>query len=212
MTRRYDSTIVWWIVLSIVGPTAAGTGLGLLVGGSVFGLILYVVAGVMAGILVALIVLGRRAERAAYSQIEGQPGAVGAVIKSGLRRSWTGSEMPVNVSPKTRDAVYRAIGRGGIVLIGEGPRSRTQRMLEEERRNLSRIAPNVPVNFVYVGPDQDATPLYKVPSRLQRFKRSLTSAEVSAVSSRLVSLSRTPGGVGIPKGIDPTRVRMQRPH
>ena len=58
----------------------------------------------------------------------GQPGAVGAVLKNGLRRSWTGSERPINISPRTQDAVYRAVGRGGIVLIGEGPRSRTQRL------------------------------------------------------------------------------------
>lgn len=211
MTRRYDPAIVWWLILILVAGIGGGVLLGIVIGGSILGLVLYIVAGVMLGILVGLIVLGRRAERAAYSQIEGEPGAVGAVIKSGLRRSWTGSEMPVNVSPRTKDAVYRAIGRGGIVLIGEGPRSRTQRMLEEERRNVARIAPNVPVHFLYVGPDGDATPLYKVPSRLQRFKRTLTAAEVSAVSNRLSSLSRTPGGVGIPKGIDPTRVRAPRP-
>lgn len=211
MTRRYDSTITWWLILILVGAIALGVVAGILIGGGLLGLVLYIVAGVMLGLLVALIVLGRRAERAAYSQIEGEPGAVGAVIKSGLRRSWSGSEMPVNVSPKTRDAVYRTIGRGGIVLIAEGPRARTQRMLEEERRNVARIAPNVPVNVLHVGPDADSLPLYKVPSRLQRYKRSLTAAEVSAVSNRLASLSRTPGGVGIPKGIDPTRMRAPRP-
>ena len=74
--------------------------------------------------LLALIILGRRAETAAYSQIEGQPGAVGAVLRSSLRSSWRGSEMPVAVNGKTQDAVYRAVGRGGVVLISEGPQSR----------------------------------------------------------------------------------------
>lgn len=211
MTRRYEPTIVWWLILIFVACAGAGVVLGILTGGGVFGLVLYILAGVMLGLLLDLILLGRRAERAAYSQIEGQPGAVGSVMKSGLRRNWTGSEMPVNVSPGTRDAVYRAVGRGGVVLIGEGPRARTQRMLEKERRNVNRIAPNVPVNFLYVGPDADSTPLHRVPARLQRFKRTLTAAEVSAVSNRLASLSRTPGGVGIPKGIDPTRIRAPRP-
>jgi hypothetical protein len=209
MTRRYDSSIVWLLILCLVVPVGAAIVLGIVLGGNVLGLVLYIIAGVLAGVLIGLIVLGRRAEKAAYSQIEGQPGAVGAVLKSGLRRNWTGSEMPVNVSPRTQDAVYRAVGRGGVVLIGEGPRSRTQPMLDKERATVHRILPNVPVNFLYVGPDADATPLHSVPAKLGRFKNVLTKAEVMAVSNRLSSLGKN--GLPIPKGIDPTRIRAPRP-
>ena len=118
MTRRYDSSIVWLLILCLVVPIGVAIVLGVVLGGNVLGLVLYIIAGVLAGVLIGLIVLGRRAEKAAYGQIAGQPGAVGAVLKSGLRRNWTGSEMPVNVSPRTQDAVYRAVGRGGVVLIG----------------------------------------------------------------------------------------------
>jgi hypothetical protein len=178
---------------------------------NVFGLVLYIIVGVLVGVLLGIIVLGRRAERAANGGIAGQPGAVGAVLKNGLRRSWIGSEMPINISPRTQDAVYRAVGRGGVVLIGEGPRSRTQPMLEKERANVTRILPNVPVNFLYVGPDPDSTPLHRIVPSLGRFKAKLTKAEVQAVSTRLASLSRGVGGIGIPKGIDPRRVRAPRP-
>ncbi len=167
MTRRYDGTIVWWMALSILAPTAVGVILAVLLSrDNVLGLVLYIVAGLLAGVLIAIIILGRRAEKAAYSQIAGQPGAVGAVLKSGLRRNWTGQEMPVNVSPRTQDAIYRAVGRGGVVLIGEGPKSRTQPMLDKERANVHRILPNVPVNFLYVGPDPDSTPLHRIGPRL----------------------------------------------
>ncbi|HEY4152420.1 MAG TPA: DUF4191 domain-containing protein [Pseudolysinimonas sp.] len=209
MTRRYDSSIVWLLILCLVVPVGAAIVLGVVLGGNVLGLVLYIIAGVLAGVLIGLIVLGRRAEKAAYGQIAGQPGAVGAVLKSGLRRNWTGSEMPVNVSPRTQDAVYRAVGRGGVVLIGEGPRSRTQPMLDKERASVHRILPNVLVNFLYVGPDADATPLDRVPAKLGRFKNVLTKAEVMAVSNRLSSLGKN--GLPIPKGIDPTRVRAPRP-
>jgi len=209
MTRRYDSSIVWWLILCLVAPIGAAIVLGVLLGGSVFGLVLFIIAGVLAGVLIGLIVLGRRAEKAAYGQIAGQPGAVGAVLKSGLRRNWTGSEMPVNVSPRTQDAVYRAVGRGGVVLIGEGPRSRTQPMLDKERATVHRILPNVPINVLYVGPDPDALPLDRIPRALGRYKNVLTKAEVLAVSNRLSSLGKN--GLPIPKGIDPTRVRAPRP-
>ncbi|WP_353987916.1 DUF4191 domain-containing protein [Ruicaihuangia caeni] len=210
MTRRYDSKAVWYMLAAFLLPVAAGVVAAfLLAPGNVVGFILYVVAGVLAGVLGLLIVLGRRAERAAYGQIAGQPGAVGAVLKSSLRRGWQASEMPVNVSPRTQDAVYRAVGRGGVVLIGEGPRSRTTRMLEDERRNIARVIPNVPINFLYVGPDEDSVPLHKIVRSLNQFKRVLNKPEILAVSNRLNSLGK--GGLPIPKGVDPFKVRAQRP-
>ena len=209
MTRRYDKNIVLLLVLSILVPVAIGLVLALVLGdGNGFVIAMWVVAGLLAGILIALVVLGRRAEAAAYGQIAGQPGAVGAVLRSSLKRSWRGSEMPVAVNGKTQDAVYRAVGRGGVVLISEGPKSRTTRMLEEERRKVLRVLPNVPVTFLYVGPDEDSIPLHKVPGRLNRIKANLTKPEVMAVSNRLTSLSS--GNLPIPKGVDPMKARPQR--
>ena len=210
MTRKYDNRAIWFMLLGGVPPIILGFLLGFLLPNSnLLSEISYPIIGLLAGILIAMIILGRRAERAAYSQIEGQAGAVGAVLKNSVRRGWQTSEMPVNVSPRTQDAVYRAIGRGGVALIGEGPKSRTQRMLEDERRTVARVLPNVPITFLYVGPDSDSTPLYKLPARLQRIKPALRKAEVIAVGNRLASLSKPP--VGIPKGMDPNRVRAQRP-
>jgi len=212
MTRRYDKSATPILALVVVAPIALALILGFLLAppaDNVIGFILYVVIGVMAAILLFLIVLGRRAEKAAYSQIAGQPGAVGAVLKSSLRGGWIASEMPVSVSPKTQDAVYRAVGRAGVVLIGEGPKSRTQRMLEDERRSVTRFLANVPVNFVYVGSDADSTPLHKLPTKLRRFKPALRKAEVLAVSNRLKSLGKN--NLPIPKGVDPLRARAPRP-
>ena len=210
MTRRYDSLAVWYMLLAFLLPILASIVLAILLSGdNVIGMVLYIIAGVLGGVLAFLIVLGRRAEKAAYSQIAGQPGAVGAVLKSSLRRGWTASEMPVTVSPKTQDAVYRAVGRGGVALIGEGPRSRTQKMLEDERRNISRILPNVPVTFLYVGPDPDSVPLHKLPTSLRKIKRALRKPEILAVSNRLNSLGKN--GLPIPKGVDPFKARAPRP-
>jgi hypothetical protein len=211
MTRRQDPSIVWMLALGVLLPLAAGIALALVLapwGQNPVGFVLYVIIGLFSGILVGIIILGRRAEKAAYDQIAGQAGAVGAVLKNGLRRSWIASEMPVNVSPKTQDAVYRAVGRGGIVLFGEGPRSRTQRMLEDERRKITRIVPNVPITFIYVGPDVDSTPLHKISPTLRRLKSALRKQEVLTVNNRLQSLGKNL--MPIPKGIDPMKVRASR--
>ena len=208
MTRRYDSNIVLFMILAFMVPVAISLLLALLLTpGSVWTLVLWVISGVLAGVLTMLIILGRRAEKAAYSQIEGQPGAVGAVLRSSLRRGWIASEMPVAVNGKTQDAIYRAVGRPGVVLISEGPRTRTARMLDEERRMVSRLGNNIAVTVVSVGSDEDAVPLHKLARRLGKIKPSLTKAEVLAVSKRLDSMAKK---APIPKGVDPAKARPQR--
>jgi hypothetical protein len=196
------------MILAFVVPVTVAVGLALILSpGNVLNLVLWAISGVLAGILAMLIILGRRAEKAAYSQIEGQPGAVGAVLRSSLKRGWVGSEMPVAVNGKTQDAVYRAVGRGGVVLISEGPRTRTARMLEEERRMVTRLGGNIAITVISVGPDTDAVPLHKLARRLTRIKPTLTKAEVLAVNNRLNSMAKK---LPIPKGVDPMKARPQR--
>ena len=208
MTRRYDPSSQWLMLLGFLAPVLVGLALALWLGeGNGFTIALWIVAGVLAGILLALIILGRRAERAAYAQIEDQPGAVGAVLRSGLRGGWVGNEMPVAVNGKTQDAVYRAVGRGGVALISEGPVTRTKRMLDEEQRKVARVLPNVPITLISVGHDDGSVELHRLPATLRKTKRTLTKPEVLAVSNRLNSLQAP---LPIPKGIDPMKARPQR--
>lgn len=210
MTVRNDRAALWLMIAALVLPIVASIVLALVLSGdNTIGIVLSIITGVLGGILAFLIVLGRRAERVAYRQIAGQPGAVGAVLKSSLRRAWQSSEMPVAVT-KSQDAVYRAVGKPGVVLIGEGPMSRTRRMLEDERRNVARIVPNVPIHLLHVGPDADSIPLERLPKTLNRMKKSISKPEVYAVNNRLVSLSKS-SSLPIPKGIDPTKVRAPKP-
>lgn len=208
MTRRYDGKAQWWMLLGFILPVVVGVALALILAkGSVFLTIMWSLAGVLAGVLVAMIILGRRAERAAYGQIAGQPGAVGAVFKSSLPRGWSGSEMPVNVNGRTQDAIYRAVGRGGVALVAEGPKSRTKKMLEDERRKVKRVLPNVPITVFHVGPDENSVPLNKLSKRFRRVKSTLRKAEVQQISNRLGSLGNQ---LPIPKGVDPYKARPQR--
>ncbi|MWB97088.1 DUF4191 domain-containing protein [Agromyces seonyuensis] len=207
MTRRYDSLAVWYIVGVFVAPIALAVVLALVLGGGWLNITLFVIAGILAGILLAMLVLGRRAERAAYKQIEGQPGASGAVLRSGLRRNWIGAEMPVAVNAKTQDAVFRAVGKGGIVLVVEGPETRTKKLVDDERRKVARIVPNVPITVIRVGAGEGEVALHRISPTLNKLPKALTKPEISAVNNRLASLQ---GSLPIPKGIDPNKVRAQR--
>lgn len=209
MTRKHDPKSIWLMLAAFVVPVVAGVVLALVAGGNILGLILYIIVGVLLGVLLFMIVLGRLAERAAYSQIEGQPGAVGAVFKSGLRRQWRASEMPVAVNGRSQAAVYRAVGRPGVVLVTEGTKGQTQRIVDEERRKVARITPGVPITVLSVGPDGDSIPLHRLAARMNKVKKAIDRNEVLAVSNRLDSLGQNK--LPIPKGVDPMRVRSGRP-
>lgn len=212
MTRRYDSKAIWWMIAAFVVPVALFVMLAFVLGkASILSFVLYIVVGVLAGVLLFMIVLGRLAERAAYSQIEGQPGAVGAVFKSGLRRQWRASEMPVAVNGRSQAAVYRAVGRPGVVLVTEGTRGATSKIVEEEKRKVTRITPGVPITVLGVGPDDGSIPLHRLAAKMNRIKskNSIGRNEILAVSNRLESLGQNK--LPIPKGVDPMRVRSGRP-
>lgn len=208
-TRKHDSLLTPLVLLSLILPILAGAVIAVFTSG-IASKILWPVTGVLVGVLIAMIVLGRRAERTAYRQISGQTGAVGAVIQNALRRGWQGSEMPVAVNPKTQEAVYRVVGKGGVALITEGSASRMQRFRNDEERKVKRVLPNVTITHITVGLEDDQTKLENLSRTLVKLPKALTRSQVTQVRNRLLSLQQG-GPVGIPKGIDPMRVRSQRP-
>jgi len=209
--RAVDPQIGWWMALAFVGVLVVAAVVGVLAHFLWYALVL----GVLLGVLAATIVLGRRAKRAAYKQIEGQPGAAGAALTS-LRRGWFFDREPV-AADATRATdmanaalVYRAVGRPGIVLVGEGPTARTQRLLLAERKRVERVVPGVPVTVLRVGDGgtEGEIAITKLTNKVQRLKPVLTKDEVSVVNKRLRAL----GGVRppVPKGVDPSKARMDR--
>src|SRR5512139_4336320 len=79
--------------------------------------ILDLIGAILFGVLAVLIVFGRRAQRAGFKQIEGQPGAAAAALGM-LRRGWTLE--PAIASNRNQDGVHGVVGPPGIVLVGEG--------------------------------------------------------------------------------------------
>ena len=206
ITAKNDPTALWLAILGFLLVLGASFLIGFLVNGlGTLGFWLWIATGVLSAALTFMLVMSRRAERNAYVQIEGQAGAVGAVLDSQIRKSWRASPMPIAVNPKSRDAVYRMIGPAGVVLIGEGPSVRVQQMLEDESRRIARSAPGVQVHKVRVAIDGGVR-LYELLKTVYKLKKSLTRSEVSAVANRLDSLANSTA-LPIPKGIDPMRAR-----
>jgi hypothetical protein len=209
ISKAADPTIGWWMLGSFVATFAVLLAIGFLVDMEwIFGGF-----ALLTGIMVATIVMSRRAERAAYSSIEGQAGATGAALTS-IRRGWYTDREPVAADMArpgdlgSAAMVYRALGRPGIVLVGEGPAIRVEKLLASEKRRVERVAPGVPVTTLRVGNAEGEIPLNKIANKVQRLKPQITKDEMVLVNKRLKSLGgmRAP----LPKGVDPTRARMDR--
>ena len=203
MTRREDPAVTWLILGAFVGVIALFTLAGALLGSWVYALLL----GIPFALLAAMFILARRAETAAYSQIEGQKGASMAALGT-IRRGWNFTDEPVAIDPRTQDMVFRGVGRAGVVLVGEGPAPRIGRLLEAERKRTARVLPNVPITLLEVGADEGQVPLRKLPRTVQKLKPTLTKQETAEVIKRLTALGAT--RLPIPKGVDPMRARPDR--
>ncbi|QWC85700.1 DUF4191 domain-containing protein [Nocardioidaceae bacterium] len=205
MTRKVDPRMPLVVAAWAVG-VAAVTFL-------VFGVLLpgilavSIVLAVFAGLLAGLIVFGRRAERGAYAQIEGQPGAAAAVLDS-LKRGYK-TDTAVAFT-KQQDIVHRVVGPAGIVLVGEGNGNRLKQLLASERRRHERISADVSLSTVVVGRGEGEVPLPDLRKRITKQKRTLKPAEMTDVLSRLRALDAHRPPVGLPKGPLPTSMKGMR--
>jgi hypothetical protein len=207
--RALDPAVVWWMLGAFALVLAVFVVLGIVLKHPVY----LPVVGLPMAVLAAGIVMVRRTERAAYSQLEGQTGGGGAALGA-LRRGWFHEQQPVAVEatrPGDLSAaamVFRAVGRPGVVLVLEGPAGRAQRLAEKERKRVSRVLPNVPVTLIRIGSGDDEVPVRKLVGKMNRMRPSLTKDEVIAVNKRLRALGS--GALPVPKGIDPMRARPDR--
>ncbi|MFJ5232372.1 DUF4191 domain-containing protein [Kitasatospora sp. NPDC088391] len=166
------------------------------------------ILGFVVAVLAVAIVFGRRAERAAFGQMEGQPGAVAAVLGN-IRRGWSSNQTPVAVT-RNQDAVYRAVGRAGIALIGEGNPNRVRPLLASEKKKMSRVVGDIPVHDIMVGTGEGEIPLKKLQIHLMRLPRSITAAQVTETNDRLRALGDLLSKAPIPKGPMPKGARMPK--
>ncbi|WP_336645598.1 DUF4191 domain-containing protein [Microbacterium sp. USHLN186] len=211
-TRDVYGWLPWAQIAILVGGVLIGLIIGFLIGGgSVLGLVLWGITGLMFGLLGAMFLMTRLSTKAMYAKIDGMPGASGHVLSTSLGRRWSASDTPVGINPKTQEAVYRVVGRGGIVIVGEGTRGRLTRLINEERQKAQRVAHGVPVHVLYVGHGEDDVAIADLAKTIKKYPKAIDKATMAAVIRRIESVSQSLSSLPIPKGIDPTRVRSQRP-
>ncbi len=201
MARQVDPQIGWISLAVFLVSFAVIIGVAALLGQTAAG----VVVGIPLAVLVTTFIFGRRVEGASYRFVEGKPGAAAGVLET-IRRGWTVT--PAVAVTREQDFVHRAVGRPGVVLVGEGNHGRVTRLLAQERKRHARVALDVPVHEVVVGDGTGEVPLRKLTKHLRKLEKKITPSQVTEVISRLRALRTQP--VPVPKGPMPRSTRMPR--
>jgi Domain of unknown function (DUF4191) len=190
-------------------PIVFGSALGIIAVLVVVGLLtglapILIPLGVLIGLGVGMILFGRFAQAAQYAAIEGQPGAAAAVLEN-MRGNWTVT--PAIAANRNMDVVHRAVGRPGVILVGEGSPARLASLLAAEKKRVARVAYEVPIFEFQVGNEEGQVPLGKLQRKIMRLPRNLKPAAVSDLNHRLKALQPS---LQAPKGPIPRNIRQPK--
>jgi hypothetical protein len=209
MAHKSDRALPWWILGTFAVGAAVGFAvLWLLPGSGTLSLVLSIASALLLGLLGALIVFGRRAQNAAYAQMEGQAGAAAAALQM-LRRGWKVD--PVVAFTKQQDVVHRVVGPPGIVLVGEGTSpNRLRSLIVTERRKHERVAAGAPIHEVVCGNGEGQVPLTKLVRHVTKLGKGVKPAEMTDILARLKALDANRSSIPLPKGPMPTSMKGMR--
>jgi Domain of unknown function (DUF4191) len=204
VTRRHDKYVglvclAWFLGVGIIAGALVGFLIHPLAG---------VIVGIPSGLLAAMVVFSRRAERAAYAQVEGRPGAAAAALQV-LRRGWQ-VQNAVAVT-RNQDLVHRVVGRPGVILVGEGNAGRVRNLLAVEKKRHARVVGDAPIYDVVVGDTgADAVPVKALTKHIMKLPRNIAPAEVTDLLQRLKALDAMRSQLPVPKGPMPTSAKQAR--
>ena len=160
--------------------------------------------GVLIGLAGAMILFGRFAQQAQYSAIDGQLGAAAAVLQS-MRGDWTVT--PAVSDNRSMDVVHRAVGKKGVILVGEGAPNRVSGLLAAERKKTERVAHGVPITEFQVGSGDGQIPVSKLQNSIMKVPGTLKAPAVSDLNYRLKALQPS---MQAPKGPMPKGARQPK--
>lgn len=201
VTRKADSTMLPLMAVGFLVPLAVFVLLGVFIGF----LPGFILLGVLFGLLGAVAIFGRRVQKQAYSQVEGQLGAAAAVLK-GMRGDWRVTEV-VGVT-REKDLLHRVVGKPGVILVAEGARNRTRTLVIAEKKKVARVIGETPVYDVSVGDGEGQVPLRQLERHLTKLPRNIKGKTVNEIDRRLTALGSA--ALPIPKGPIPTNGRVPR--
>lgn len=201
MTRKNDPRLIPVLLASFLVPF----GIMLTVGFVLSHPIYLGFLGLLVAVVVTAAVFGRRVQRTAYAQVEGQPGAAAAVLQN-MRGNWRVT--PAVAFSREQDLLHRVVGLPGVVLVGEGSPNRVRGLVANEKRKLARWIGETPVYDVVVGDGEGMLALRDLERHMLKLPRNIKPAVVNDLDRKLTAMPASQ--LPIPKGPVPTRVPRGR--
>lgn len=196
VTAKFDKPLPWILLGVGLGVFAVFLTVGFLIDSPlIWGLI-----GVSAGVVAAMAMFVVRAKKAAYTRFDGQAGSAEVALQM-LGKKWRYT--PVITASRNRDSVdviHRALGPGGLVLIGEGDAKALKAQLASEKRKHEQVAYGVAVQIVQMGRGGGQVPLDKLTNHIKKLPKQLAPAKVNEVAARLRALDAMRPKMPVPKG------------
>lgn len=209
ITRQVDPHLVWYLVGAWLAVTLLGLVLGLLLGREgrndwIFGL----VAGALFGVTAALFMLTRRTRQGTFTRYKGTPGAGQVPLDMLPKRKW--STQPAIVVTRQQDCIHRAVGEGGVILIGDGDPGRLKPLLASELKRHQQVLYGIEVQAIQMGEGEGQVPMEKLSRHISRLPAKLDKVQIAETESRLKALDAMKSRVPLPKGPMPTNMKGAR--
>jgi membrane protein implicated in regulation of membrane protease activity len=199
MTRKADPKMLPLVIGVFVITIVVAVALGVVLDHPIY----FTILGVLLAAVLTAFVFGRRVQRTAYRQVEGQTGAAAAVLQN-MRGNWRVT--PAVQFNREQDLVHRVVGRPGVILVGEGNPNRLRGLVVNEKRVLARIVGDTPIYDVVVGDGEGQVALRELERHFLKLPRNIKPAIVNQLDGRLKAMRAASGAMPIPKGPMPTRV------
>lgn len=203
MTAQYDKQLHFWTIAGLLIPFIALLALGFVLGSP----IMWGITGLLLGFLAAMLLFSWRARRGVYARFEGQPGSAQVALQM-LPKKWlTKPAIAASGTQERPQLVHRALGPGGLILVGEGDAGKLKPLLEKERKKHEQVAYGVDVTVLTMGNGAGQVPLDQLSKHIKKLPKQLTDAKIQEVNQRLKALDARPN-IPIPKGyINPKGAR-----
>ncbi|MGV8908315.1 MAG: DUF4191 domain-containing protein [Propionicimonas sp.] len=204
VTAESDPQLNLWLLGAFGGVVVLSVILGIVLGTWWMWLLL----GVMGGLTAALWLLLDRAKKATFVRYAGQPGSAEVALSMLDKKKWFYT--PVITATRQLDVIHRAVGPGGIVLIGEGTPARVRTLLASEAKKHEQVAYGVGVITILMGDGEGQIPLPKLANHLKKLPKKLEASQVTDVKARLRALDASRPKVPIPRGPLPSTKGVNR--
>ena len=200
LVKKHKPIAFLWSALSFVFVLIVGISFGSSINHPVY----LAIVSLPLGLLVAFFIFTRQANSAAFGSIENQLGAAGSVIMA-IRSGFTVT--PGVAINKNQDMVHRAVGRCGVVLVGEGSNG-VRTLLTDEVKKVERFVPGVPVTTLIVGDGEGRVAINKLQRTMKKLPKQISNTQLREVRNRLKAV----GGLNmpIPKGPMPKNLRVPK--